>query len=138
MSTLALDQILAAAAIGESDDWEFKAGKGGLPATLWDTYSAMANTDGGVIVLGVVERDSGYRAEGLTAEQLAKVKKALFDGANNKQVVNRNLIGAGDVSEPDIGGAKLLAVRVPSAKRVERPIHRGQNPFGNTFRRRRS
>jgi ATP-dependent DNA helicase RecG len=135
MSTLALDQILAAAAIGESDDWEFKAGKGGLPATLWDTYSAMANTDGGVIVLGVVERDSGYRAEGLTAEQLAKVKKALFDGANNKQVVNRNLIGAGDVSEPDIGGAKLLAVRVPSAKRVERPIHRGQNPFGNTFRR---
>jgi ATP-dependent DNA helicase RecG len=37
----------------ESDDLEFKSARGGLPLSLWETYSAMANSSGGVILLGV-------------------------------------------------------------------------------------
>lgn len=41
----------------ENNMLEAKAAQGGLPDTLWDSYSAFANTDGGCILLGVKERD---------------------------------------------------------------------------------
>ena len=41
----------------EGNQLEAKAAQGGMPNTLWDSYSAFANTDGGCILLGVKEYD---------------------------------------------------------------------------------
>ena len=41
----------------EGNQLEAKAAQGGMPDTLWDSYSAFANTDGGCILLGVKEYD---------------------------------------------------------------------------------
>ena len=43
----------------EDNRHEVKKAKEGLPLTLWDSYSALANSNGGVILLGVSERDAG-------------------------------------------------------------------------------
>ena len=65
------DDSLDLATLAESVELECKAaqgrdGRGELPDDFWKTYSAMANTEGGVILLGVQEKPRGqFRILGL-------------------------------------------------------------------------
>lgn len=131
-----LDDVLHAAQIGETTDWEFKSARGGFPGSFWETYSAMANAEGGVVVLGVAERDDGAHPDGLTAEQIGRYQKILWDGLNNRGQVSANLLEPHCVEVIDVEGTQLLVIRIPRATRTQRPVHLGGNPFGHTYRRR--
>jgi ATP-dependent DNA helicase RecG len=131
-----LGQILQAARVGESTDWEFKSARGGFPGSFWETYSAMANAEGGVVVLGVRETDAGAVLDGLTPEQIARYQKVLWDGLNNRGQVNLNLLEPRHVEAIEVEGGRLLAIRIPRATRAQRPVHLGGNPLGGTYRRR--
>src|SRR3990172_320209 len=99
MNAELLDRILDAAHVGETTDWEFKSARGGFPRGFWETYSAMANSEGGMVVLGVRESEAGAQLDGLTAEQIAGYQKVLWDGLNNRGIVNVNLLLPGDVGD---------------------------------------
>ena len=47
---------------------EFKRARGDVPADFWPSYNSFANMDGGVIILGVREKDGKREIEGLAAE----------------------------------------------------------------------
>ena len=120
----------------ETVDLEFKIAKDGLPNSLWDTYSSFANTDGGIIVLGVKEHKQQFIIEGLTKEQIGQYKKDFWNQANNPDCINENLLVDKDLYEGSYKGKRLLLIYVPRASRTHRPIYRTKNPFGgHTFKR---
>ena len=120
----------------EAFDLEFKLAQNGLPNSLWDTYSAFANTQGGVIVLGVREKNNRFLVEGLTSGQIAQYKKDFWNQVNNPDCVNLNLLTDQNLYEGEYKGKKLLLIYVPRAPRTLRPVFRTHNPFdGHTFKR---
>ena len=125
--------LLYALKCGEEKDWEFKSAKGGLPGSTWETYSAMANTDGGVIVLGVDQGENSFTASGLDNPE--KMKKNFWDTINNRGKVSQNLLSDRDVEQIEAGDGYVLAVHVPRASRRQRPVYVGQNPLDGTYRR---
>lgn len=126
-------EILAAVNAGEDKDWEFKTARGGMPGSLWETYSAMANTDGGVMVLGVKENDGDFEIQGL--EDPAKTEKDFWTTINNRGKVSTNLLANDNVRIVLVDSKSVLCVQVPRANRRQRPVFVGQNPLDGTYRR---
>ncbi|MCB9184701.1 MAG: putative DNA binding domain-containing protein [Flavobacteriales bacterium] len=133
--SITIDDILKAASIGEGDDWEFKSAKGGVPGSLWSTYSGMANTEGGTIVLGISESDGVVRTDGLPLAHAQHLQKDLWDLLHNKNKVSTNLLMPDDIQVVVHGASAFVAMRVPRATRTQRPIYTGNTPLGNTWRR---
>src|SRR5690606_9862657 len=97
----------------ESVDLECKLaagrdGHGALPEDFWPTYSAFANTEGGVELLGVRKKQGVFTIEGIP--NVAKVRKELFDSLNNRQKVSANLLDDSLVREILVEGRTLLLV----------------------------
>ena len=57
---------------------EFKRARGDVPADFWPSYNSFANMDGGVIILGVREKDGKREIEGLAAEVYVGEKRFGF------------------------------------------------------------
>ena len=115
---------------------EFKYGKGGFPhKEFWPSYSSFANTDGGVIIIGVKEKHGNFYPEGLSAETVEQYEKIFWDSINDPNQVSHKLMTNKDVIKDDYNGNYFLIFFVPRASREERPVYVGQNPMRSTYRR---
>ncbi|MCC8119192.1 MAG: putative DNA binding domain-containing protein [Bacteroidales bacterium] len=129
------EEILQLIHQGEGLKVEAKSAKGGFPDSLWESYSAFANTDGGIILLGVAEnkKDGTLTVEGLKDPQ--KTKKDFWNMVNNRQKVCLNILADSQVHLEDIEDKTILVVEVPRVERLLRPIYKGMDPRTGTYRR---
>ena len=128
-----LDLFSALQSRTESIDTEFKSARGGLPGSFWETYSAMANTQGGTIVLGVAEKPAGLVWEGVP--DAVQLRTVLWNQLNDRNKISRNLLCDEDVRAVDDEGRQFVLVSVPRASRQQRPVYVGSNPMTGTYRR---
>jgi predicted HTH transcriptional regulator len=123
----------------ESVDLECKLaagrdGQGAVPEDFWPTYSAFANTQGGLVVMGVREKQGHFSIEGIA--NVPKVRRELFDSLNNRQKVSANLLTDAAVREVKMEGKTILPIEIPRAPRKQRPVFLTANPLaGHTYRR---
>ena len=118
----------------ENNRLEVKRAAAGLPDSLWSTYSSMANSSGGVILLGVAEKNDGsFMTTGM--KNAEKLLKDFWNTINNRQKVSTNLLSDNDILTYEVGEDVILAIHVPRARREDKPVHINQDLFGGTFRR---
>lgn len=108
-----------------------KDGNGELPKDFWPTYSAFANTKGGSIFLGLHQVKTRFHLEGIL--NIQKVKEELWTLLENREKVSVNLLKDDDVEEIRINNKTILHIRVPQARRKDRPVYIGQNPMIGTY-----
>ena len=118
----------------ENNRIEAKEALGGLPESIWETYSAFANTRGGVILLGVKElADKSLQALDLLDPQW--LIDDLWAGLNDPTVVSVNILTPDHIRIHEVDGRQIIAVTVPAVPMEQRPVYIGTNPLRGTYRR---
>lgn len=118
----------------ENGHVEAKQALGGLPESLWESYSAFANADGGVILLGVAERaDKSLEAlELLDPQWLIDDFWAIL---RDPELVSVDLLTEEDVQVVRDEDKCIIAIFVPKAEASQRPVYVGGDPWRGTYRR---
>ena len=122
---------------GERVTLECKKAQSSVPGSVWETYSALANTNGGMILLGVheelAEKDIAKRFTITGVDDAEKIRKDFWNIVNNTEKVNVNLLKDEDVETIAVDGKQVLAIHVPRADYNTRPVYINNNPMRGTF-----
>ena len=106
----------------ENNRLEAKKASKGLPSSLWETYSAFSNTNGGIILLGVEElADKSLNVVGVSEPE--KLIKDFWDTVNNQNKVSKNICSEKHVYFGQTSGKNIVIIEVPRAQRYDRPIY---------------
>lgn len=118
----------------ENNRIEAKKAIGGLPKSLWESYSAFANTVGGIILLGVEElSDRSFQT--VTLPHPEKLVSEFWNIINNNQKVSVNILMDKNVQIHEVQGNHIIAIEIPRANRKDKPVYIGVDPFSGTYRR---
>ncbi len=118
----------------ENNRIEVKKAQGGLPNSIWETYSSFANTLGGIILLGVAEaEDKSLVPVGLPDPE--KLIKDFWNIINNQNKVNINILTSSDIFIQETDGKSIVVINVPRAQRFYKPVYINGNPVSGTYRR---
>ena len=118
----------------ENNRIEAKKAQGGLPRSIWETYSAFANTVGGIILLGVVENPDKSFSSVPLADPEALVRD-FWNGVNNRSIASVNILSERNVQIVESGGNRIVVIEVPRADRQDKPVYIGTDPFSGSYRR---
>jgi len=116
----------------ENNRIEAKKAVGGLPESIWETYSAFANTLGGVILLGVIEQEDGSFASVELPDPewlVMEFRRCLRD----RNIVSEDILSEDCVHIEESEGNRIVVIEVPKAETHQRPVFCGDDPYHGTY-----
>lgn len=118
----------------EDNRIEAKQALGGLPESIWETYSAFANAEGGIILLGVEElpNKSLHALDLLDPQWLIEDFWAVL---NDPLKVSVNILTEENVKVHKVDGKNIIAITVPKALPGDRPVYIDNDIYRGTYRR---
>ena len=123
---------------GERLTLEVKRAESGLPKSVWETYSAFANTIGGVILLGIEEnKGAADPAERFTVTGVINPEKIVSDFWNtiNSDKISHNILYHDDVGVVSMGGRQIVYINVPQADWRVKPVYLNGNVYKGSYKR---
>lgn len=118
----------------EDNRIEAKEALGGLPESIWETYSAFANAEGGIILLGVEELpDKTLHA--LDILDPYWLIEDFWRIIRNPAWVSTNILTEENVRIHNVDGKQIIAITVPKADAQHRPVYIGTDPYRGSYRR---
>ena len=118
----------------EDNCLEVKKAANGLPHSIWETYSSFANSDGGLIVLGV-EEDKKHQLHITGVSNPDELVRDFWNTINNQQKISLNILTDKMVSVQTVDDKQIVIIEVPRAEREMRPVYVGTDPIKGTYRR---
>ena len=111
----------------ENNRIEAKTALGGFPESVWETYSAFANTMGGYILLGVSETSAhDFNAVGLPDPE--KLLAEFYVMVSDPKKASCNILSPKDLFIAETAGGRIAVIHVPRAKAADLPIYIGGDP----------
>lgn len=124
---------------GEHLTLECKSSEHGLPRSIWETYSAFANTAGGIILLGIAENlgeelfEKRFTLVALNDPE--RLIRDFWNTINNHNKVSISILKDEDVQIVQYQGYQLIYINVPQVDYLRRPVYLDNNPLTGTFKR---
>lgn len=125
--------IKAIIASGEHSKLEVKQAAKGVPDSLWETYSAFANTEGGIILLGVAEADNTLHITGVT--DAPKKIKNIWDQLNDRKRTSVNVLFDRNIYVQRVENKDIIVIEVPRSDRRDKPVYINNDLTRGTYRR---
>lgn len=117
-----LDDLLHSLGLtGEHGQIECKESTWQLPRDVWETVSAFANTNGGMLLLGVAERRGRFEIVGLADP--VKIQHDLVSGL--REMLNIPIAARVETLVVNFGGKEqvLLTAYIPEAIAYQKPVY---------------
>ena len=118
----------------ENQRIEAKQALGGLPESLWETYSAFANAEGGVILLGVEELED-KRLHALDILDPQWLIQDFYEILRDPLRVSADILGDDSVQVFEEDGKHIIAIFVPKAEESLLPVYIDNDPYRGSYRR---
>ena len=114
---------------------EVKTAGGGIPNSVWETYSSFANTFGGVIILGMEEDKITGKFIPRGIQNTQQMLSDIWNTLNNRQKINVNILLEHHVYCTEYNNMQFIVLEIPRAERRDKPVYVGPDMFKGTFRR---
>lgn len=124
--------------LGENSTLEIKESRKKVPSSVWESYSAFANTHGGIILLGITEHKDKplpERFEITGVEDSFKIITDFFNQLEDPKKVSANILVDSDVRPISIDGKDVICITVPEADYHRKPVYINDNMRDGTYKR---